>query len=198
MRWVKCFPFSEEFQEDFCTTPWNNGRGREFFFFRGTGFPCVKRKKSHINRRQKKVVHLGYVKVEIQRFPRQGLRRRALPHSADVLVGEVAGGLHQTGRAAHHQLEDVQRFPPVGRLQSAQVHDIIIGMLPLCDLMESIFRDREGLAKGRGGKLKPDHFRLFIVWACLQIYCTDTRRPLGFQPPTPLSANILVLSKSWF
>lgn len=32
--------------------------------------------------------NLRYVKVEIQRFPRQGLGR-AVPDTADVLIGEV-------------------------------------------------------------------------------------------------------------
>lgn len=37
---------------------------------------------------RQRVSDLGYVKVEIQRFPRQGLRG-AVPDTADVLIGEV-------------------------------------------------------------------------------------------------------------
>lgn len=37
---------------------------------------------------RQRVSDLGYVKVEIQRFSRQGLRG-AVPDTADVLIGEV-------------------------------------------------------------------------------------------------------------
>lgn len=65
---------------------------------------------------------LRYVKVEIECFPRQGLRG-AIPDTADVLIAKVTlwrRGLHQTGRSRHHQLQDVVRFPPMDSLQSEQ------------------------------------------------------------------------------
>lgn len=67
---------------------------------------------------------LRYVKVEVQRFPRQRLGG-AVPGAAHVLVGQLAvrrRGLHQAGRARNHQLQDVQRFPPMGSLSST--HDM--------------------------------------------------------------------------
>lgn len=77
---------------------------------------------SHKIIKRKSDSDLRYVKVEIECFPRQGLRG-AVPDTADVLTGKVtvwSRWLHQAGRSRHHQLQDVERFPPVDSLQPEQ------------------------------------------------------------------------------
>lgn len=77
---------------------------------------------SHKIIKRKSDSDLRYVKVEIECFPRQGLRG-PVPDMADVLIGKVTlwrRWLHQTGRSRHHQLKDVERFPPMDSLQSEQ------------------------------------------------------------------------------
>ena len=57
------------------------------------------------------LLHLRDVKGEVQRFSRQSLGR-AVPHPADLQVGQVAlrvavHRVNEAGRARHHQLQDV-------------------------------------------------------------------------------------------
>lgn len=146
---------------------------------------------------RQRVSDLGYVKVEIQRFPRQGLRG-AVPDTADVLIGEdtLRGWrLHQTGWSRNHQLQDVQRFPPMDSLQTfthKQHNHMFRNKQPqmsFCVVQcSSIFGHNRQSAHSRKlkgkwiqheNKQRPglqQKGRLFIVWVCLQIYCADTRQ----------------------
>lgn len=146
--------------------------------------------------------------MEIQGFPRQGLGG-TVPDTADVLIGEVTlweWRLHQTGRPRHHQLQDIQRFPPMDSLQwthtcthkctcmqrqkptrkreKTQKPKKNPTQISFCVFYVVLFLEPE-LLEENGYSMRasrgPVWGRLFIVWVCLQIYCADTSK-LFFLP----------------